>query len=145
MADVFKTVLIGHSAERMYNLVIDVAKYQEFLPWCGGVEIFEQTEEIMDAKIHIKFKGLEQFFHTRNTNVRPSSIDMSFVDGPFKKFHGNWRFTPLKENACKIEFQLHYEFESLLLEKIIGPVFGIIAGTFVDGFVKRADQVYGAS
>jgi ribosome-associated toxin RatA of RatAB toxin-antitoxin module len=67
------------------------------------------------------------------------------VDGPFKKFHGNWRFTPLKENACKIEFQLHYEFESLLLEKIIGPVFSIIAGTFVDGFVKRADQVFGAN
>jgi ribosome-associated toxin RatA of RatAB toxin-antitoxin module len=70
---------------------------------------------------------------------------MSFVDGPFKKFHGNWHFIPLKENACKIEFQLHYEFESLLLEKIIGPVFGIIAGTFVDGFVKRADQVFGTN
>jgi ribosome-associated toxin RatA of RatAB toxin-antitoxin module len=133
MADVFKTVLIQHSAERMYNLVIDVAKYPDFLPWCGGVEIFEQTEDILDAKIHIKFKGLEQFFHTRNANLRP-----------FKKFHGHWCFTPLKENACKIEFQLHYEFESLLLEKIIGPVFGMIAGTFVDGFVKRADQVYGS-
>jgi ribosome-associated toxin RatA of RatAB toxin-antitoxin module len=51
---------------------------------------------------------------------------------------------PLRDDACKIEFQLHYEFESVLLEKIIGPVFGMIAGTFVDGFVKRADQVYGA-
>ena len=108
------------------------------------MEIYEQTEEILDAKIHIKFKGLEQFFHTRNINTRPTSIDMSFVDGPFKKFHGNWRFMPLREDACKIEFQLHYEFESVLLEKIIGPVFGMIAGTFVDGFVKRADQVYGA-
>ncbi|MEN9379930.1 MAG: hypothetical protein RJB15_1623, partial [Pseudomonadota bacterium] len=68
----------------------------------------------------------------------------SFVDGPFKKFHGNWRFMPLRDDACTIEFQLHYEFESVLLEKIIGPVFGMIAGTFVDGFVKRADQVYGA-
>jgi ribosome-associated toxin RatA of RatAB toxin-antitoxin module len=144
MADVFKTVLIPHSAERMYHLVTDVAKYPEFLPWCGGVEIFEENEGILDAKIHIKFKGLNQYFHTRNTNVRPSSIDMNFVDGPFKKFEGKWLFTPLREDACKVEFKLHYEFESILLEKIIGPVFGMIASTFVDGFVKRADQLYGA-
>jgi ribosome-associated toxin RatA of RatAB toxin-antitoxin module len=144
MADVFKTVLIAHSAERMYELVTNVSKYPEFLPWCGGVEIFEQSESILEAKIHIKFKGLEQFFHTRNTNIRPTSIDMVFVDGPFKKFQGKWTFTPLRADACKIEFQLHYEFESFILEKVIGPVFGLIAGTFVDGFVKRADQVYGA-
>jgi len=144
MADVFKTVLIPHSAERMYHLVTDVAKYPEFLPWCGGVEVFEENEGILDAKIHIKFKGLNQYFHTRNTNVRPSSIDMNFVDGPFKKFEGKWLFTSLREDACKVEFKLHYEFESILLEKIIGPVFGMIASTFVDGFVKRADQLYGA-
>ena len=144
MADVFKTVLIPHSAERMYHLVTDVAKYPEFLPWCGGVEIFEENEGILDAKIHIKFKGLNQYFHTRNTNVRPSSIDMNFVDGPFKKFEGKWIFTALREDACKVEFKLHYEFENILLEKIIGPVFGMIASTFVDGFVKRADQLYGA-
>jgi ribosome-associated toxin RatA of RatAB toxin-antitoxin module len=68
---------------------------------------------------------------------------MVFVDGPFKKFHGHWKFVPLREDACKVEFSLHYEFESLILEKVIGPVFGMIAGTFVDGFVKRADQIYG--
>ena len=143
MADVFKTVLIQHSAERMYNLVIDVAKYPDFLPWCGGVEVYEQTDEVLDAKVHIKFKGINQFFHTRNANTRPYAIDMAFVDGPFKKFHGHWKFVSLRDDACKIEFQLHYEFESIFLEKIIGPVFGVIAATFVDGFVKRADQLYG--
>ena len=143
MADVFKTVLIQHSAERMYNLVIDVAKYPDFLPWCGGVEVYEQTDEVLDAKVHIKFKGINQFFHTRNANTRPSAVDMAFVDGPFKKFHGHWKFVSLRDDACKIEFQLHYEFDSIFLEKIIGPVFGVIAGTFVDSFVKRADQLYG--
>lgn len=143
MADVFKTVLISHPAERMYELVTDVTKYPEFLPWCGGVEIFEKSECILDAKIHIKFKGLTQYFHTRNINVRPTSIDMTFVDGPFKKFEGKWTFTQLREDACKVEFKLHYEFESILLDKVIGPVFGMIASTFVDGFVKRADQLYG--
>ena len=142
MADVNKTVLIGQSADRMYSLVTDVARYPEFLPWCGGVDIYEQTETVLDAKIKIHFKGIEQFFHTRNTNQRPNSIDMQFVDGPFKKFTGQWRFIPLREDACKIEFNLHWEFKSAILDKIIGPVFSYIASTFVDCFVKRAEQLY---
>ena len=143
MAEVSKTVLIQHPATRMYDLVIDVRKYPEFLPWCGGVEIFEESNQILEAKIHIKFKGLNQFFHTRNINIRPTSIDMNFIDGPFKKFHGSWKFIALREDACKIEFQLNYEFESMILEKIVGPVFNMIAGTFVEGFIKRADALYG--
>jgi len=135
MADVNKTVLIGQSADRMYSLVTDVGRYPEFLPWCGGVDIYEQTETVLDAKIKIHFKGIEQFFHTRNTNHRP--------DGPFKKFTGQWRFIPLREDACKIEFNLHWEFKSVILDKIIGPVFSYIASTFVDCFVKRAEQLYG--
>ncbi|NCX14773.1 MAG: ubiquinone-binding protein, partial [Burkholderiaceae bacterium] len=118
-------------------------RYPEFLPWCGGVDIYEQTETVLDAKIKIHFKGIEQFFHTRNTNHRPDSIDMQFVDGPFKKFTGQWRFIPLREDACKIEFNLHWEFKSVILDKIIGPVFSYIASTFVDCFVKRAEQLYG--
>ena len=143
MADVNKTVLIGQSADRMYSLVTDVARYPEFLPWCGGVDIYEQTETVLDAKSKIHFKGIEQFFHTRNTNQRPNSIDMQFVDGPFKKFTGQWRFIPLRDDACKIEFNLHWEFKSAILDKIIGPVFSYIASTFVDCFVKRAEQMYG--
>ncbi|MNY58012.1 Persistence and stress-resistance toxin PasT [compost metagenome] len=73
---------------------------------------------------------------------RPTRIDMTFADGPFKTFNGSWRFTPLRADACKIEFHLHYEFSSFILEKIIGPVFSMIANTFVDAFVKRAEVVY---
>jgi ribosome-associated toxin RatA of RatAB toxin-antitoxin module len=143
MADVAKTVLINQSSERMYDLVTDVEKYPEFLPWCGGVEVFQSTPDLMEAKIKINFKGIEQFFHTINHQTRPDRIDMQFVDGPFKKFEGHWRFTPLREDACKVEFELHYEFSSFLLEKLIGPVFGMIAGTFVNGFVERAEDIYG--
>jgi ribosome-associated toxin RatA of RatAB toxin-antitoxin module len=143
MADVQKTVLIRHSAEQMFDLVTDVADYPNFLPWCGGVEIGTQTETSMEAKIHINFKGIRQHFATRNQQVRPTTIDMEFLDGPFKKFTGFWRFTPLRADACKIEFALHYEFANIILEKIIGPVFNHIAHTFVDSFVKRADQRYG--
>ena len=143
MADVHKSVLIGHSAQQMYDLVTNVADYPKFLPWCGGVEVFEQTDTTLDAKIHIQFKGISQFFHTRNQQVPGQRIEMRFVDGPFKRFDGCWQFTPLRDDACKVEFSLHYEFSNVFLDKLIGPVFGMIANTFVDGFVKRAEVVYG--
>ena len=74
----------------------------------------------MEARIDINFKGIKQHFATRNTQQRPTRIDMEFTDGPFKKFTGR-SFTALRADACKIEFALHYEFSSILLEKIIGP------------------------
>ncbi|WP_345810793.1 type II toxin-antitoxin system RatA family toxin [Paraburkholderia sp. PREW-6R] len=143
MADVQKTVLIRHSAEQMFDLVTDVDDYPNFLPWCGGVEVRRRDETGMEAKIDINFKGIRQHFATRNSMERPTRIDMEFADGPFRKFTGFWRFTPLRADACKIEFALHYEFTNIILEKIIGPVFNHIANTFVESFVKRADQRYG--
>jgi len=143
MADVQKSLLIQHSAQRMYDLVTDVTKYPEFLPWCGGVEIFQSTPELMEAKININFKGVKQYFHTKNIQKSPTNIDMTFVSGPFKKFEGRWIFTPLADDACKIEFSLRYEFSNFVLDKFIGPVFSVIANTFVNSFVKRADDMYG--
>ena len=126
----------------MFDLVTDVADYPNFLPWCGGVEVGRHDEHSMEAKIHINFKGIKQHFATRNVHTRPTTIDMEFMDGPFKKFTGFWVFTPLRADACKIEFALHYEFSSLILEKLIGPVFSHIANTFVESFVKRAATRY---
>ena len=145
MADVEKTVLIGYSAERMFDLVTNVKDYPDFLPWCGGVEIYEQSDTSLDARVDIAFKGIHQYFRTRNTQMRPSRIDMTFADGPFKAFTGFWQFTPLRADACKINFHLQYEFASVIREKLIGPVFSMIANTFVDSFVKRAEAVYGES
>jgi len=143
MADVQKSLLIQHSAQRMFDLVTDVTKYPEFLPWCGGVEVFQSTPELMEAKININFKGVKQYFHTKNIQKSPTNIDMTFVSGPFKKFEGRWIFTSLGDDACKIEFSLRYEFSNFVLDKLIGPVFSVIANTFVNSFVKRADDLYG--
>ena len=68
---------------------------------------------------------------------------ITLVDGPFRRLDGLWRFKPLAEHACKIEFQLSYEFSSKMFEKVIGPVFSQIANTFVDAFVRRANEVHG--
>ena len=143
MALVEKSVLIEYSAAQMYALVADVTAYPEFLPWCGGTEILKREGEITRAAITIDFRGIKQRFSTENRAQPPQLIEMSLVDGPFRKLEGGWRFKALGDNACKIEFRLHYEFSSKLLEKIVGPVFHFIASTFVDAFVKRAQQIYG--
>ena len=142
MAKVQKTVLINHSASRMYALVDDVKKYPEFLPWCGGVDLLKQDEQTTIATLHIAYHGLHQKFTTENHKTYPNLMEISLKDGPFKHLEGIWRFIELSEHACKIEFMLNYEFANGFLEKIIAPVFSHIANTFVDGFVTRADIIY---
>jgi ribosome-associated toxin RatA of RatAB toxin-antitoxin module len=143
MALVEKSVLIEYSAAQMYALVENVAAYPEFLPWCGGTEILKKEGDITRAAIIIDFRGIKQRFSTQNRAQPPTLIEMNLVDGPFRQLDGSWRFKALGEDACKIEFRLHYEFSSKLLEKIVGPVFHYIATTFVEAFVKRAQQLHG--
>lgn len=142
MAEVSKTVLVPHSASEMFLLVDDVHKYPEFLPWCGGVKVKQQDETCTIAAIRIDYHGLKQTFCTENTKDFPRLMTMQLREGPFKKFSGLWQFTALNTEACKIEFKLHYEFSSAMLEKIIAPVFSHIANTFVDNFVARAEKIY---
>ena len=144
MAEVVRTVLVGHSAERMFELVDDVARYPEFLPWCSGSEISRGQPGEARASLHIAYKGVKQSFTTDNTAVPGREITMRLVDGPFRSLDGTWRFLPLAPDACKIEFALNYEFSSGLLDRLIGPVFGHIAGTMVDAFLKRAESLYGS-
>lgn len=142
MALVEKTVLVAHSAEQMFNLVDRVEDYPRFLPWCGGASVTELDENRVHATVHIDYLHLKQSFTTENVRTPPYQIDMTLRHGPFKHLDGSWRFIPLSDSACKIEFSLHYDFSSRLLEKMVGPVFHYIANSFVDAFIQRAEKVY---
>jgi len=141
MAQVEKSVLVSHSAAQMFGLVDAVERYPEFLPWCGGTDLKHRDDKATVATLHIDYHGIRQNFTTENTKQFPTFMDIKLVDGPFHSMEGIWRFTPLAEDACKIEFRLNYEFSSHLLEKLIAPVFSHIANTFVDAFVERAEKV----
>ena len=149
MAVVHKSVLLAFSAEQMFALVEKVEDYPQFLPWCGGVEVRErhqaqgQGQNTLVASLAIHYHGVKKSFTTANLNTPPCSIKMTLVDGPFKVLDGTWSFTALRANACKVEFDLHYEFSSRVLAQLIGPVFGVIANSMVDSFCKRAENVYG--
>lgn len=149
MKHVKKSVLLSYSAAEMYALVTAVPDYPRFLPWCEKAEVLSVDESGVTARLHLTYGGLRHAFTTRNTHVADSSVLMSLVDGPFSALEGTWRFVPLvlpgdaSAAACKIEFEMRYAFSSRPLELVVSPVFDRVANTFVDAFVKRAEQVHG--
>lgn len=148
MKSVHKSVLIWYSAEEMYALVTDVARYPDFLPWCDHARILESSAAGMVAEVGIAFKGVRQSFTTRNDHDPGREVRLHLVRGPFSNLEGDWRFMPVGEGgqrACRVDLRLDYGFSNALLASVVGPVFDRIAGSLVDAFVKRAEQVYGAA
>jgi ribosome-associated toxin RatA of RatAB toxin-antitoxin module len=149
MKSVHKSVLIWYSAEEMFNLVTDVDKYAQFLPWCDHAKVISITPTGMQAEVGIAMGGVKQKFVTQNTHTIQATgrhIAMKLVDGPFSNLEGTWDFTPVgdaAQRACKTELRLQYGFDNAVLAALVGPVFDKIAASLVDAFVKRADQVYG--
>lgn len=143
MPEVNRSVLVGHTPEQMFALVDAVERYPEFLPWCGGASVSFRDETRTRATINISYRGIKQRFTTENTKRAPAEMQIHLVEGPFRELDGQWRFTALGERGCKVEFRLRYEFSSRLLGKLLGPVFGVIADSLVDAFVKRAEQLRG--
>ena len=143
MHTVERSVLVHHSASQMFNLVADVEKYPEFMPWCGGASIDQQDSDGMQASITIAIAGLKHTFTTKNSHQCPERIGLSLVKGPFSVLEGEWVFVPLTDAGCKVLFTLRYEFSSRALEVVVGPVFSRIASSFIDSFTQRAEQCYG--
>jgi len=138
-----KTVLVPYASIEMFELVDEVEAYPKFLPWCGGAQVFDVTAAGKVARIDIDYHGVRAHFTTDNVNKPPESIVITLKDGPFRHLRGVWQFRTLRADACKVEFELAYEFATGLLDRAIGPVFGHIANTFIDAFVRRAETVYG--
>jgi ribosome-associated toxin RatA of RatAB toxin-antitoxin module len=143
MAQVDKTVLVEYSCDQMFALVRDAEQYPRFLPWCSSAKVSADDKGVTHATLHIDYHGVRTDFTTENVHQPPSTIDIRLVQGPFRHLQGIWRFTPLGDSACKIQLRLNYEFSSKLLEKLVGKVFGYIANSLVDAFVRRAEQLYG--
>jgi ribosome-associated toxin RatA of RatAB toxin-antitoxin module len=149
-----KSVLIWYSARQMFDLVTDVARYPQFLPWCDHASAAPAEGPVESAQVlaevGIGFSGVRQSFTTRNTHSIDThgvhQVRLALVKGPFSKLDGAWLFTPVggpEQHACRAELRLNYDFDSATLAALVGPVFDKIASSLVDAFVKRAEQVYG--
>lgn len=128
----------------MYDLVVDIERYPEFLNWCSDARVVENNEEAeVVAAIEIRFKGLHRWFTTRNIMESGRSVRIELVDGPFRTLNGIWRFIELDDTASKIELDLEFDFSTRFLDRLVGPVFSQIANRQLDAFQRRARQVYG--
>jgi ribosome-associated toxin RatA of RatAB toxin-antitoxin module len=148
MKHVRKSVLLWYSPLEMYKLVTAVEDYPRFLPWCDSAVVVKHHDDGVTARLGLAYRGVRQSFTTRNEHVPGESILVRLVDGPFSVLDGTWLFRPLGRpghdaEACKIEFDLRYAFASRSLEMVVSPVFDRIAETFVDSFVRRAEEIYG--
>lgn len=140
--DVRKTLLVGHSAGEMFDVIEAAEHYPEFLPWCAAATIVARSDTEVIADINVNFHGVRFAFRTRNPKRRPDWMAIELERGPFRDFRGTWNLAPLSAAGCRIDFELHYAFDSTPMARLARPVFDRITNTLVDRFVARADAVY---
>lgn len=127
----------------MFDLVNNVKDYPNFLPWCKSVTLVSQTDSEIVASVQMGGAGLEKSFTTKNIITPNKIIQMSLVNGPFDHLLGYWKFDQLGNEGCKITLDLEFEIKNRLLNMSLGPVFTKICTSLVDGFIKRANEIYG--
>jgi ribosome-associated toxin RatA of RatAB toxin-antitoxin module len=142
MSSIQQSALVPYSAAQMYALVDDVPRYPEFLPWCVRAEVLAETETTMRARVSVAKGALSYSFTTDNLRRPPEAIELTLVDGPFKRLQGVWRFvdTPL---GCKVSLALEFEFANRLLALTLSPLFKAVTGSMVNSFRQRAEALHG--
>ena len=137
---------LPYSAQQMYDLVADVARYPEFLPWCAAARIRSERDDgvgvVMEADLVISFKVFRERFGSR-VRLFPDArrIETEYLDGPFKHMRSNWVFLE-RDTGCRVEFDVDFEFRNAILQGVIGLVFNEAMQRIVRAFEARADDLY---
>ena len=137
--------LLSYNAEQIFDLVIAIDRYPEFLPWCLSANIIKEVDQTFDADLVIGFKMFRQRFISRVTSRRPDWIEVIPISGPFKRMNNSWRFKTQSEDNCMIDFYVDFEFRSRLLNKLMGALFQEAVRRMVGAFEKRAFELYGTN
>ena len=136
--------VLPHRPEQMFDLVADVGRYPEFLPWCVGARIRSRTDTLLVADLIIGFKGIRESFTSRIALDREAmTIDVTYQDGPFKYLNNNWKFVNTEAGQCALDFYVDFEFKSRILQKMIEMLFSEAVRRMVNAFEQRAAQLYG--
>ncbi|MGB0867123.1 MAG: type II toxin-antitoxin system RatA family toxin [Granulosicoccaceae bacterium] len=143
MPTIQRSAVVTYTPQQMYELVHDVERYPEFLPWCQSTQVHSRDTTEQVASISMSKGPLRQTFTTRNPLIPGEQLEVFLVKGPFKTLQGRWRFEPTGESGCRVSLALEFEFSNRLLAATVGPVFAQIARSMMDAFVKRARSLYG--
>ena len=135
---------VPYTSDQMFDLVADVRRYPEFLPWCLAARVRERQGDTLLADLVIGFKMIRERFSSRVVLDRPArTINVSYADGPFKYMANHWRFEPAPGGGCLIDFYVDFEFKSAILQRLIGVLFNEAVRRMVAAFEGRARQLYG--
>ncbi len=133
-----RSALLECPAGHLFDVIEAAEHYPLFLPWCTGATILQRDDDSVSADLKVRLYGVTFEMRTRNPKRRPEHMAIHLERGPFRRFEGQWVLTALSDEACKVAFDLDYEFDSALMTNAAGPMFDRIANTMVDAFVGRA-------
>ncbi len=145
MPGIRETRVLPYSCEQMFDLVADVARYREFLPWVVATRVRSDSETEMTADMVVGFKNLRESFTSRVSKQRPAMIDVQYVDGPLRDLDNRWQFEALPDGGCKVEFSVDFTFKNRVFEALAGQYFDRAFRRMVAAFEDRAQQLYGSS
>ena len=136
---------LPYSVEQMFDLVADVGRYGEFLPWVVATRIRSDSETEMVADMLVGFKALREKFTSRVLKMRPNRIEVIYLDGPMRDLDNVWEFRPTEEGGCEIDFKVEFTFRNAMFEALAGQYFDRAFAKMVTAFEERANKLYGSS
>jgi len=142
---VSRSALLSYNAAQMFDVIADVRSYPDFINWCKGMEVLEESVEEVVATLIVSFGKLNFSFTTRNHMQRSDSVTMQLVDGPFSNLEGQWTILALDENACKVSLDMDFAFDNPITQKLFGRIFQKVVSAQLDAFQERANQLYGGN
>lgn len=145
MPGIRETRRLPYSAEQMFELVADVARYPEFLPWVVATRVRSDDGHEMVADMLVGFKALREKFTSRVLKDRPSRLEVIYIDGPMRDLDNVWHFRELPEGGCEIDFCVEFAFRNKMFEMLAGQYFDRAFRKMVAAFEARADELYGSS
>ena len=140
-----ETRYLPYTPEQMFDLVADVRRYPEFLPWVAATRIRSDTPSLMIADLVVGFRSIKETFASRVTKTRPSSLTVDYIEGPLKYLHNSWTFEPDGKGGTKIGFCVDFAFRSRIFESLAGQMFDRALRRMIGAFEDRARELYGQS
>ena len=134
---------LPYTPEQLFDLVADVGRYQDFLPWVAATRIREDSETEMVADLIVGFKALKETFTSRVKKTRPSEIGIDYVEGPLKFLHNHWKFRPVP-GGTEVDFCVDFAFRNRIFEALAGQMFDRALRRMINAFEERAAVLYGA-
>ncbi|TVV70028.1 type II toxin-antitoxin system RatA family toxin [Sphingomonas solaris] len=138
-----ETRTLPYTPEQLFDLVADVPRYREFLPWVQAVRVRSDSETETVADLVVGFKGIRENFTSRVEKTRPSRIGVDYVEGPLKYLHNEWGFRPDGNGGCHLDFAVDFAFRSRVFEALAGQVFDRALRRMIGAFEQRAAELYG--